>query len=335
VKLDFRHRHSAHCESGVTSNLLSHYGFELSETLSFGIGSGLFFGYLPFVRINNYPLAFYRNFPGGLLRRVSKRLGVKLKTRTFRNKAKAEDVLDRALASGSPVGVQAGVYWLPYFPPALRFHFNAHHLVVYGKEGDEYLISDPVIDEPVTCASADLLKARFAEGQLSPKGRVYLFANAPRNPDYGKAVQEGIKEVCSKMLNIPFPLLGVKGIRFLSREIVKWPSRLGNKKARYYLGHIVRMQEEIGTGGGGFRFMYSAFLQEASEILGLSCLSDISSDMTEVGDMWREFGLMAVRICKSREGSSESYPELAEMLLKCADREERIFRDIRGCLKLR
>ena len=47
MKIDFAHRQSAHCESGVTSNLLLHRGLEISEALAFGLGSGLFFGYVP------------------------------------------------------------------------------------------------------------------------------------------------------------------------------------------------------------------------------------------------------------------------------------------------
>jgi len=31
MKIDFKHRHSAHCESGVSSNLLFHYGVDISE----------------------------------------------------------------------------------------------------------------------------------------------------------------------------------------------------------------------------------------------------------------------------------------------------------------
>jgi hypothetical protein len=41
----------------------------------------------------------------------------------------------------------------------------------------------------------------------------------------------------------------------------------GTKVTNHYLGQLIRMQEEIGTGGGGFRFIYGAFLQEASVIL--------------------------------------------------------------------
>ncbi|MBS1504527.1 MAG: peptidase, partial [Bacteroidetes bacterium] len=46
MKLDFEHRQSAHCESGVTSSLLSKISNnKITEPLAFGIGAGLFFCY--------------------------------------------------------------------------------------------------------------------------------------------------------------------------------------------------------------------------------------------------------------------------------------------------
>ena len=48
LRVDFEHRQSSHCESGVAAGLLSHYGIPLSEAMAFGIGAGLFFAYLPF-----------------------------------------------------------------------------------------------------------------------------------------------------------------------------------------------------------------------------------------------------------------------------------------------
>ncbi len=48
MKLNFEHHQTAHCENGVASNLLLNKGLKLSEPMIFGIGSGLFFVYLPF-----------------------------------------------------------------------------------------------------------------------------------------------------------------------------------------------------------------------------------------------------------------------------------------------
>ncbi len=57
----------------------------------------------------------------------------------------------------------------------------------------------------------------------------------------------------------------------------------------HYLGQLIRMQEEIGTGGGGFRFIYGAFLQEAAVILKNDELKGLSKEITAIGDLWRDF----------------------------------------------
>ncbi len=328
MNLEFPHRQSAHCESGVTANLFRHQGILLSEAMAFGIGSGLFFGYLPMVRINGLPLITFRNAPGGIFKRVTRRLGARVTTARFRLPAKAMAKLDQNLQQGIPTGLQTGVFWLPYFPPALRFHFNAHNLVVIGKEGENYLISDPVLDEPVVCSAQDLARARFAKGALAPGGRMYSLQGAPVHFDLPGAVRSGIREVCRAMVKNPVPVIGVRGMRLLAGQIERWPEKLGPRKASLYLGHMIRMQEEIGTGGGGFRFIYAAFLQEAAEVLGERRLLEISGEMTAVGDRWREFALFGARNCRGRGAAETSYGALADILRECADREERLFRSL-------
>lgn len=58
------HRQSAHCETGVTSALFRDKGIDLSEPMIFGIGSGIFFGHLPFVKWTGLPVTTYRSLPG-------------------------------------------------------------------------------------------------------------------------------------------------------------------------------------------------------------------------------------------------------------------------------
>jgi hypothetical protein len=71
----FVHHHSAHCESGVTSALFRDKGVEISEAMIFGIGSGIFFGHLPFVKWVGLPISTYRSQPGAVFRKAAKRLG--------------------------------------------------------------------------------------------------------------------------------------------------------------------------------------------------------------------------------------------------------------------
>jgi len=329
----FPHRQTAHCESGVIANLLTSHGLPISEAMAFGIGGGLFFGYLPFIRINGLPLTTFRTTPGSIFNRVTKRLGIGVERQSFKSPTKAMAELDRLLDRGVPVGMQTGVYWLPYFPPALRFHFNAHNLVAYGKRGDDYLVSDPVLPEPVVCAAADLARARFAQGALAPKGKMYCVTSVPKALDLAPAVRQGIREVCRFMLSVPFPLIGTRGIRYLADQLERWPAKLGDRKAILYLGNLIRMQEEIGTGGGGFRFIFAAFLQEAADVLGEGRFLELSQRMTATGDLWREFAVAGARHCKGRSGKGEDFSDLARLLRRCAEQEDALLRELASLVR--
>jgi hypothetical protein len=332
LKIEFPHKQSSHCESGVVSNLLSFHGIAMSEALAFGIGTGLFFAYLPFIKLNNLPLTTYRCEAGGILKRVAKRLGCTIRWQKFRNPQRAMAALDEKLAQGIPVGCRTGAYWLPYFPPAFRFHFNAHNLVVYGKDGQDYLISDPVFPNPERCSAKGLMKARFAQGALAPKGVMFHFEQVPPEFDWAGAITGGIKDVCRRMLKTPLPVAGTRGINFLADRLEKWPQKLGEERSKLYVGQLIRMQEEIGTGGAGFRFMYAAFLQEAAPILNNTVFLTLSRQMTAAGDIWRETAVIGARICKGRASAKDTYAEMAEHLRTCAREETRIYQQLLECI---
>lgn len=329
MSIPFNHHQSAHCESGVASNLLKHNGLHLSEPMVFGIGSGLFFGHMPFLKVNGIPATTYRIFPGLVFARLCKRLGIKMKAETFRSESAAMEKLDRVIGEGTPVGMLTSVYYLPYLPTALRFHFNAHNIVVYGKEGNEYLVSDPVMETVTRIDAADLQRARFAKGALPPKGRMYYPLFVPDEVDLKQPIIKGIRRTAIDMTTIPVPLFGIRGQRYLARKVLKYPEKLDKRKAALFLGNIVRMQEEIGTGGAGFRFIFAAFLQEAATMLQREELHEISLEMTSAGDIWRNFAYEAARICKDRAVTGENYVKLSQTMLECADREEQIFNKLK------
>lgn len=136
MNINFEHKQSAHCESGVISNLLRNKGINISEPMAFGIGAGLFFGHVPFVKVGGIPTTTYRVWPGQIFKRVTKRLGVSYSMQSFRNEKQAFDALDEALIHN--IAMLTSVYFLPYLPQAFRFRFNAHNIVVFGKEGNDY-----------------------------------------------------------------------------------------------------------------------------------------------------------------------------------------------------
>lgn len=323
---DFIHSQHAHCESGVTTNLYRHQGMSISEPMVFGMGSGIFFGHVPFIKVGGAPGTTFRLWPGAIFMNTARRLKVKVKKQRFRNIGDAMDALNHSLDQGRVVGLQTSVYYLPYLPEAFRFHFNAHNLVVYGREGNTYLISDPVMEEATRIERADLEKARFAKGTPEPRGFMYSVESVPDNPNYHQAIIKGIRQSSFLMLSPPIPYFGVKGIAFLGRQIRKYPIRYPSRRALLYLGNIIRMQEEIGTGGGGFRFLKAAFLQEAAALLGDHSLHDFSGEMTSIGDHWRAFAYEAARVMRFRAGEPAAYEELGHYLQEIAGEETSFFK---------
>ncbi|MFY0481852.1 BtrH N-terminal domain-containing protein [Flavobacterium sp. PLA-1-15] len=331
METNFIHHQSAHCENGVASNLLKHHGINISEPMVFGIGSGLFFFYLPLLKVNHAPAISYRPMPGSIFNKAAKRLGIKVKRIKFSNPESAQKALEENLAKNIPSGLQVGVYNLTYFPDEYRFHFNAHNLVVYGKKENNFLISDPVMETVTVLTDKELEKVRFAKGALAPKGQMYYPIEIPSNIDWETAIKKGIKNTCNDML-APLPIIGVAGMRYLSRSIRKWPVKKGVKVANHYLAQMVRMQEEIGTGGGGFRFIYAAFLQEASVILKNEKLNELSLEMTNIGDLWRDFAVNVARVYKKRSNQTDVYNSLADELSKLADLEEAFFKKLKKAI---
>ncbi|MDI1356467.1 MAG: BtrH N-terminal domain-containing protein [bacterium] len=327
----FQHLQAAHCENGVTTKLLQNVGVnKLTEPLAFGIGSGLFYVYLPFLKINNGPAIAFRTMPGHIFKRTCENLGIEVIRKKFSSEKEAAKFLEERIAEGQPVGCQVGVYYLSYFPKEYRFHFNAHNIIVYGKENDQFLISDPVMEHVTKLSSYELERVRFAKGALAPRGQVYYPKKTGDISDekIKKAIAIGIKRNVRDMLYIPGNIAGVRGIRYTGEKIKKWRDKLGLEKAGLYLAQLVRMQEEIGTGGGGFRYIYAAFLQQSYTYHQQEALPEISKLFTQSGDLWRSAAVQASGIYKGRLSSQKDFDSVGDHLLNIFELEKKAFKEL-------
>ena len=334
MKLNFEHKPSAHCENGVIVNMLRFYGFDISEPMIFGLASGLFFSHIPFIKLSGMAVTSFRTFPGVLFSRVAHLLGFRITIKRFLNKERSMQKLDTVLLSETPAGCVVGMYYLPYMPIEYRFHFNGHNICIVGKDEQEnYLVSDPNAIEKVTISRNDLIRVRFAKGGTYPLfGQMYWVKSVPDTlPDLTPLICKAIKRNCWLMTSQPkwIPYFGVNGIYYLSKKIRLWEQKMGKRKAALNLAQIIRMLEEIGTGGAGFRYMYAAFLQQSANITGIDALNNFSQRMTEIGDLWRDFAYKASRIFKQRQGEQYTYSEIGDILLQIAKLEETFFKQLK------
>ena len=330
--INFEHRSASHCETGVTSNMLNFYGHQLSESMIFGIGDGLVFVYIPFVPFKGNSMKFsFRSFPGSIFATAMKKLHIKVGVKRFSDREEAMKELDNLIAAGIPVGNVVGLYHLSHAPA--RAHFNAHNLCVVGKEGDQYIISDPCWHTTLlNISSEELKKVRFAEGAFKPHGKMYWIKENAVIPDMSRIILSSIKMTCIKMLGFPLGTpIGVRGIKLLSKKIRNLEAKYGEKDRMLYLASLVQAIEELGTGGAGYRYMYGAFLHEAADVLHDPKFKDFSIQMNSIGDLWRQFALECVRKMKNR--SNETYNDLADRLLEISTAEKTFFTNLKKQVK--
>jgi hypothetical protein len=328
MEINFEHKTAAHCENGVTANLLRYYGYDYSEPLIFGLSASLFFVHLPFIKLAGFPVTSFRPLPGAIFARVTNLLGFKIHKKIFLSRKHAARKLEELVTQGIPTGCVTGMYYLPYMPLAYRFHFNAHNICVIGKDGDKWLLSDPCATEKVQISSKDLLRARFAKGTWPPFGKLYWIAKTPdKQPDLNLLVRKSILKNCWRMLHMPgpMPFIGVNAFKHLGDKLPQFPKIYGARRAALHLAQLIRMMEEIGTGGACFRFLYAAFLQEAAQITGIDELNDFSQRLTEIGDQWRVFAADAGRISKNRSAEGVDYQHIGAQLIAIGEMERDFF----------
>jgi hypothetical protein len=169
-------------------------------------------------------------------------------------------------------------------------------------------------------------------------GQMYWIKQMPEViPDLKPLILKAIKKNCKNMAFQPdfIPFAGANGIVYLSKKIRTWENTMGRKKALLNLAQIIRMLEETGTGGAGFRYVYGAFLQEAAEKTGLDFLNNYSAEMTQIGDMWREFSYQSSKILKSRKDNALTFDDLGDVLEKIGETErdffKRLYADVDRC----
>lgn len=330
----FTHNMAAHCESGTLTALLKHKGLEISEPMIFGIGSGLYFGYLSHTPSLNFPMFIIRTKPGQLRKKIAKRTDIKFKTQKFRNKAKAEETLDQLIAQKIPVAVQVDFYYMDYIPEWERVHANIHFITVVGKEGDEYIVSDSYYPKLAKLHKDKLSKARFAGGYMAPKGFMYYIESVPESIDYNTIIPKAIKNTINNMIGVQPGFIGVRGIRLFSKKVQQWPKLTRDID---HLSHeIMKINvflEDQGTGGGGFRYLYATFLRQASKLYNDKELDDMSKKMMEIGDGWRNISYFAAKIGKNRDLGPDKLKELGDKILERANAEEKFYKELKQVVR--
>lgn len=347
---NYNHKIASHCETGSVRNLLGHAGLEITEPMVFGIGSGPAFYYLFFAKgLNGFPLIGIRNPPGSILKNVAKYCRIEFFSKCYKKSAaalgKAHEMLDEQV----PVAAIVDMFYMKYLPSFLHVHAPFHTILLVGREEDAYFVSDPYFEEIGRLEKEDLLAAWETHAPMAKDNFLAYVKKLPPSVDWRRVVKRAIRKTCDGMLLPPvvkkiLAFVGVEGMHTYAKKIPRWPDKYRGAMLREGIMFNAVGFEEQGTGGGAFRLMYGAFLQEIGQLFNSSEMEDLAGRVIEHGQEWRNISRKLIRVGKPIPLDSEAYDdwyskngstlrqglgEISELFKERAEFERRFFGDLK------
>ncbi|WP_435156522.1 BtrH N-terminal domain-containing protein [Haladaptatus sp. DFWS20] len=319
----YSHSPGAHCGSASLRNLADFYGWGFSESVCFGLGSGLGFGY--YERGPASRIIMGRN--GGLETGYFETLGIDYDERSGQKWESAWNDVRESLADGVPVMLFVDLYYLDYFKSDT--HFGPHILLCVGIDGDEVLLSDSEFDSIKRLPVSHLRDAWNSDYGFGPLDNRWLVVRDPTvETPFETAAETAIERTATMLLSPDdgdWKTQGIDGIRQFADDLPAWTELEDTSWcARFAYQNI----ERRGTGGGAFRRLYADFLDEAASEVGLQ--EDVPTQLYDIADDWTH---LSTTLKNASEAEGEEQAQLLEnasdQANAIADREEAFFDGLR------
>jgi hypothetical protein len=347
---DYRNVPGEHCGSTAMRNLIRHYcGLELTEATVFGLGSGIDFVLIEAARYEPGVFLFGRS--ATMEADVADALGLHYTEQTETDDARAWEVVRDEVAAGRPTMLSGDALYLDYRD--FRVHFPAHRFVLLGFDDDarKALVADRIVAETQVCSYQALAASRNPKDFISTVNLWGKFHDAAVERGMPDATRLAIRKAARRMLgadgattaaaagapaaatgrapaaDTPASALGgvdmSSGIDGLARLAVRLPELLRRPNAHELARYGGACIESFGTGGGNFRLMYAAFLEEAREKRYAPVETDDIAGMRESARVWTALSSQ-LRAFASGESSDVAAPAVT-LVESIRDVEQRVF----------
>ena len=320
--LNVGHHPGRHCASTGICNLVNYHGIGWSEAMCFGLGQGVAVWFMYFPGLSPSRIVHVRTID--LESQFFSSIGHPFQWETFDTPEESEQGLRARLDSGVPVILRTDLYYLPYYGSST--HYPGHVITVWGYDPDRevFFVTDTERHELLEVPFENMRKARFCQVDfMTIKGHMFAPANIclPNHlPDrIRKAVTANSRtmvESLEEIQGVDGIVGGIDGLRRWKEEILDWSNfEDWQWTARFLYQNI----EKRGTGGGGFRFLYAEFLNEAAAHVPEIAAHGLDRQMAELGRSWQ---VLALSLKKVSEAVQPDFTGAAEKLARVAELEE-------------
>jgi hypothetical protein len=269
----YRNVPGQHCGSTAMRNLTRHYcGLELSEAMVFGLGSGLHFLLLETELYEPGVLMFGRTATMEV--DYAEALGLHYTEQVEADDAKAWRVVREEVLAGRPTMLSGDALYLDYRD--FKVHFPAHRFVLLGFDDEvrKALVADRIDEAAQPCAYEALAASRNPKDFISTWNLWGKFHDGRVGRTLSEACAIAIPRAARRLLDndlggVQVPeggaVTATGGLAGLDRLAERLPDFLARPSGKALARYAAACIESFGTGGGNFRVMTSAFLQEVHD----------------------------------------------------------------------
>jgi len=336
---DYRNVPGEHCGSTAMRNLIRHYcGLELTEPMVFGLGSGIDFVLIEAPRYEPGVFLFGRS--ATMEADVARALGLHYTEQTEPDDVRAWEVVRDEVAAGRPTMLSGDALYLDYRD--FRVHFPAHRFVLLGFDDTarRAMVADRIVSDTQICSYEALAASRNPKDFISTVNLWGKFHDGAVERSLPDATRIAIGAAARRMLPhdtasaaagdsahdaiaAPGGVTIANGIDGLARLAAKLPAFLDRPNARELARYAGACIESFGTGGGNFRVMYAAFLEEAREKDYAPVETDDVAGIRESARLWTELS-SRLRAFASGEADDVTAPAVA-LVESIRGAEQRVF----------
>ncbi len=246
-----------HCGSVTLRDVMTHFGFNLSEAMCFGIGGGLGFYYSINKDISPSHMIFVRgpDMETTFLSLINR------ETSWNHANGNAIDEIKKYIDQDIPVVIQTDIYYLDYYNSST--HFPGHIVSVWGydDENETMFVADNHLEGLQKVPYQDFKNGMASKDLSNPLNNNFIEVRLNNNViNLEEIIPEAIRENSRKML---YGCTGGRGesgvhkIKIWSEDLPNWKDVLDWKWCSRFGYQVIKKR---GVGGAGFRWIYSCLL---------------------------------------------------------------------------
>jgi Butirosin biosynthesis protein H, N-terminal/Domain of unknown function (DUF4872) len=288
------HTPGRHCASTGLQDLTNHHGIAWSEAMCFGLGSGLGIWYLTLPGLDPCPMIHVRSMD--IETEFFSRIGHPFAWQRHADPAESESALRRELDAGRPALLQTDIFHLPYY--GTDTHYPGHVITAWGYDDRDkiFFVTDTEREPLLDVSFSAMQKARYCpEHLLAIEGNYFAPASISPPPDMPGTIMAAMAENSGRMVHGTPGMQGAEGVAEGIAALKRWQAELPSWKDLEGWQWIARFTYQViekrGTGGGGFRYLYADFLEEAETIVPALDGRELPLQMRRAGRAWTDLAL--------------------------------------------